>query len=114
MNRLKYKGYIGSVEISDEDNCLYGEVLDLPKDTMITYEGNTVAELKEDFMGAIDAYLTHCEEHNIKPRKSYNGSINIRISPETHYQLARLAQTAGLSINAFVKNILNKQVQAML
>lgn len=61
MNRLKYKGYIGSVEISDEDNCLYGEVLDLPKDTMITYEGNTVAELKEDFMGAIDDYLTHCE-----------------------------------------------------
>ena len=46
MKTLIYKGYIGSVEISDEDNCLFGKVLDLPKDTMISYEGETVLELK--------------------------------------------------------------------
>ena len=54
MKTLTYKGYIGSIEISDEDNCLFGKVLDLPKDTMISYEGETVSELKEDFIGAVD------------------------------------------------------------
>lgn len=27
MGTMKYKGYTGSVDFSDEDNCLYGEVL---------------------------------------------------------------------------------------
>ena len=26
MGQLKYKGYTGSVEFSDEDNCLFGKV----------------------------------------------------------------------------------------
>ena len=57
MNTLNYKGYIGSIEISEADNCLYGQVLGLPKDTLISYEGETVKELKEDFQGAVDDYL---------------------------------------------------------
>ena len=44
---LTYKGYIGSIEISDEDHCLYGQVLNLPEDTMISYEEQTVSELEE-------------------------------------------------------------------
>ena len=31
MGRLKYKGYYGSVENSEEDNCLCGKVLGLKK-----------------------------------------------------------------------------------
>ena len=61
MNKLRYKGYVGSVEVSEEDNCLYGHVLDLPRETEITYEGGTVAQLKEDFMNAVDDYIAYCE-----------------------------------------------------
>ena len=57
MSTFSYKGYIGSIEISEEDNCLYGRVLDLPNDTAITYEGSTVAELRDDFEGAVDDYI---------------------------------------------------------
>ena len=53
MNTMSYKGYVGSVEISEEDNCLFGKVLDLPAGTAITYEGETVAELKKDFESAV-------------------------------------------------------------
>ena len=31
MGQLKYKGYSGSVEYSEEDNCLFGKVLGLKK-----------------------------------------------------------------------------------
>ena len=108
MKTLTYKGYIGSIEISDEDNCLFGKVLDLPKDTMISYEGETVSELK------VDDYIAYCKEAGITPRKSYSGSLNIRISPEVHSKIAILAQQAGISINAFIKSAVEKQVATML
>ena len=114
MKTLTYKGYIGSIEISDEDNCLFGKVLDLPKDTMISYEGETVSELEEDFKGAVDDYIAYCKEAGITPRKSYSGSLNIRISPEVHSKIAILAQQAGISINAFIKSAVEKQVATML
>ena len=60
MGLLKYKGYTGSVDYSEEDNCLYGKVLGMSKD-MITYEGQDVNELPKDFEGAIDDYLIVCK-----------------------------------------------------
>ncbi len=48
MGYLKYKGYTGSVEYSEEDKCLFGKVQGMSKDS-ITYEGQTVEELKRYF-----------------------------------------------------------------
>lgn len=110
MKTLDYKGYVGSVEVSVEDNCLYGKVLALPDDTAITYEGKTVSELKEDFKGAVDGYLEYCENSGITPRKSYSGTLNIRISPQTHSRIAILAGQEGISINAYIRQTLDKQV----
>ncbi len=114
MNTLNYKGYIGSIEASEEDNCLYGRVLDLPHDTEITYEGQTIAELKTDFQGAVDDYLTYCTEQGIEPQKSYKGVLNVRISPETHNRIAVLASKAGISINAFIRQALDRHVATLL
>ena len=56
MNKLEYKGYYGSIEYSNEDDCLFGKVLGMP-DNLISYEGNTASELYTDFKDAIDTYL---------------------------------------------------------
>lgn len=114
MNTLTYKNYIGSVEISEADNCLYGQVLDLPADTLISYEGETIAELREDFQTAIDDYLAHCESEGIEPRKSYSGSLNVRLSPDVHSRVAYLAKKFGVSINSFIRSAVEKQISAML
>lgn len=111
---MNYKGYMGSIEVSEEDNCLFGKVLALPHDTMITYEGETVAELREDFHDAVDNYLAYCEAEGIEPRRSYSGMLNVRISPEAHSKIAMLAKQAGISINAFIRNAVDKQIAAML
>ena len=57
METLRYKGFIGSIEAELEDNTLYGKVLGLDKGTLVTYEGQTLAELKEDFMNAVDDHI---------------------------------------------------------
>ena len=59
MGQLKYKGYAGSVEYNEEDNCLFGKVLGLKKDC-ITYEGETISELKSDFeLSLVDYVIFH-------------------------------------------------------
>ncbi len=101
MGNLKYKGYIDSVEYSDEDNILFGRVLGMSKNA-ITYEGATIDELKADFEAGIDHYLASCEANGVEPRKAYSGTLNIRISPDTHSRLAALAKTSGTSINSVI------------
>lgn len=114
MNTLNYKGYIGSIEVSEADNCLYGQVLYLPKDTLISYEGETVKELKADFEGAIDDYLIMCQEEGIEPHKTYSGTLNVRLTPDIHSRVAALAKQAGVSINAFIRKAVENQIAAML
>lgn len=70
---LKYKGYTGSVEYSDEDNCLFGKVQRL-RGTLISYEGTTIDEIRADFEGAIDDYLASCESRGISKELSQSPS----------------------------------------
>lgn len=110
MDYLEYKGYKGSVEYSKADNCLFGKVLGMSKD-LILYEGNTIDELRADFEAGIESYLAGCSSDGVEPRKPYSGTLNIRISPEIHSKIAMLAQEAGTSINAYIKQTLENQLK---
>ena len=103
-NTMEYKGYVGSVEFSEEDGLFYGKVMGIR--ALISYEGTTAHELVDDFHGAIEDYLALCEAEGKEPEKAYKGSFNVRISPELHKQAAIFATTHGISLNSFVENAL--------
>ena len=48
---MEYKGYVGSIEFSEEDSLFYGKVIGIR--ALISYEGSTVTELTEDFHRAV-------------------------------------------------------------
>ena len=110
MNKLEYKGYYGSIEYSKEDDCLFGKVLGMP-DNLISYEGNTAAELYIDFKDAIDTYLNYCQANEIKPRKGYSGVLNIRIPSNVHSRIALYAENTGTSINAFIRESIERRLE---
>jgi len=110
MERLEYKGYYGSIEYNKTDNCLYGKVIGLEKGTAVTYEGNTASELYEDFKGAIDDYLDYCKDKGVKPKKSYSGTLNIRIPSEIHCLMAFYTEKQGISINSFIRDSIEKRL----
>ena len=112
MDKLEYKGYYGSIEYSKDDNCLFGKVIGMNKDS-ITYEGYNIDELKTDFEAGIDSYLEGCSELGIKPRKAFSGLLNIRISSDVHGRIALFAEKEGKSINSFIKETLEKSVVEM-
>lgn len=68
MDILKYKGYTGSIEFSEEDNLFFGKVAGIR--SLVSYEGKDIDELTEDFKGAIDDYLNLCKEIGKEPEKS--------------------------------------------
>ena len=103
-NIMEYKGYVGSVEFSEEDGLFYGKVMGIC--ALISYEGTTAHELVDDFHGAIEDYPALCEAEGKEPEKAYKGSFNVRISPELHKQAAIFATTHGISLNSFVENAL--------
>ena len=113
MGYLKYKGYTGSVEYSEEDKCLFGKVQGMAKDGII-YEGETVEQLTKDFEGAIDDYLQMCNDKGITPRKPYTGVLNVRLSPEMHSGAAMAASKEGITINAFIRNAVARALGMVL
>ena len=100
-NTMEYKGYIGSVEFSEEDALFYGKVLGIR--ALISYEGTNAAELVADFHGAVDDYLELCAQSGTEPEKAYKGSFNVRISPELHKQAVVAAMAHNMSLNSFVE-----------
>ena len=109
MNSLKYKGYIGSVRFSEPDGVFCGEVEGI--DDMVSFEGSSIKELTDNFHKGVDDYIAFCKEHGIPAKKSYSGTLNIRISPATHNSIADYAAAEGITINAFIKRALEKAVK---
>lgn len=103
-NTMEYKGYVGSVEFSEEDELFFGKVMGIR--SLISYEGTTAKELISDFHTAVDDYLAVCEAEGQAPEKAYKGSFNIRISPDLHKQAVICATSRKMSLNSFVENAL--------
>ncbi len=112
MNTMTYKGYIGSVAFSEKDNVFFGKIEGI--NGLVNFEGESVKELTNAFHEAVEDYIAYCKDEGIEPDKSYSGSLNVRLSPTIHRQIAILAKKAGLSLNAYIKDTLEKKVNAEL
>lgn len=108
-NLLSYKNYNGTVEYSREDNCLFGKVVGIK--SLLSYEGESVQELEQDFRNVIDEYLSDCKNRDVEPEQPYKGTFNIRISPELHRNIAIYAMEHGKSLNAAVEEAIGNMVQ---
>lgn len=108
MNVMEYKGYTGTVEYSSEDNILFGKVAGV--NGLVSYEGESVSELRRDFEEAVDDYLEMCAENGTEPQKVYKGNFNVRISPELHRTLADFATSHNMTLNATVEKAIREFV----
>lgn len=109
-NTMEYKGYLGSVEFSEEDALFYGKVLGIR--ALVSYEGNNAQELIADFHGAVDDYLELCTQQGKEPERAYKGCFNVRISPELHKQAVVAAMSHNMTLNSFVESSIAQAVHA--
>ena len=109
INQLKYKGYTASIFFTEEDGVFFGKVEGI-KD-LISFEGDSVKFLTEDFHSAIDEYLEFCESTGKEPQKS---SGHEDITPEKLYNIVYLyANQKKMPINVFVENFIKSAEPAL-
>jgi predicted HicB family RNase H-like nuclease len=110
MNSMTYKGYFAKINFDERDNIFWGKVIGI-KDN-ISFEGESVAQLTEDFHNAIDHYLADCKKQGLTPAKPYSGKLTLRISPDTHAEVAAAAAHTGKSLNKWVADTLREIVHS--
>ena len=54
-NTIEYKGYVGSVEFSEEDGLFFGKVMGIR--ALISYEGRDAKELISDMLAAFYLWI---------------------------------------------------------
>ena len=105
---LEYKGYYGTVEYSAEDDILYGKIIGLQRSS-ITYEGSTLKELKQDFKDAVEDYISSFDDPT-EIEKPCKGVFNVRIGPDLHVKAVLKAREKNQTLNAFVKEAIERQI----
>jgi predicted HicB family RNase H-like nuclease len=103
-NAMTYKGYVGTVEYSEDDACLFGRIAGIRG--IISYEGESVAAIRQAFEEAVDDYLQHCAQTGKEPNKPYSGKFVLRVDPALHAHLAAKAQANNMSLNQFAAEVL--------
>ncbi len=103
---LNYKGYVGNVEFDDEANIFHGEVINI-KD-VVTFQGESVSELRRAFIDSVEDYLEFCKERGEEPEKPFSGKFVVRVKPELHQKLSLVARKAGKSLNSFIVDSLEQ------
>jgi len=108
-NVVTFKGFIGSVQFSAEDNVFFGKIEGI--NDLVTFEGETVQELNDAFRYVVEEHIKDCEAQQRPAEKSYKGSFNVRITPNLHRRVAVAAKMQGKSLNSFVKRAVERELE---
>jgi predicted HicB family RNase H-like nuclease len=106
MNTMSYKGYMARVEFDERDSIFVGRILGLRD--IISFEGETVAQLRAEFEAAINDFLRDCAERGMAPEKPASGKLMLRVPPEIHAAANIAAQAAGKSLNQWAAEVLRE------
>jgi predicted HicB family RNase H-like nuclease len=106
---IKYKDYSAVLHFSSDDEVFYGKTIGI--NDPVTFEGQSVSELKKAFKEAIEDYLLTCKELNKTPEKTYKGSFNVRASTNLHREAAYAALQKNVTMNDFIKGAITYAVK---
>ncbi|BAN46422.1 type II toxin-antitoxin system HicB family antitoxin [Metapseudomonas resinovorans] len=103
MNSMSYRGYTARIEFDERDDIFVGRLLGVRD--IISFQGQSVTELRGQFQVAVDDYLEDCAERGISPEKPASGKVMLRIRPEVHAAATIAAQAMGKSLNQWADEV---------
>ena len=106
---MEYHGYRAAVTFDDDAGIFHGEVIDTRD--VITFQGESVIELRQSFADSVEEYLAVCSERGRPPDKPFSGRIPLRVTPEMHRAATAAARTEGKSLNAWLAETVERAVQ---
>ena len=107
-NPMEYNGYHAVVTFDDDVGILHGEVIDTRD--VITFQGQSVDELRQAFRDSVEEYLKICAERNLDPDKPFSGRVVLRMEPEIHRAAVTAAKTGGISLHSWILNAVKSEL----
>ncbi len=105
---MEYKGYIAHVEFDDEAEIFHGEVINTCD--VITFQGKSVSEIRQQFQKSVDVYTDFCKRHGKEPDKPFSGRLTLRLSPDLHRRVFAAAKRSGKSLNQWLADRIEQTV----
>ena len=102
---MQYKGYYATVNFNAADEVFFGKIAGISD--LVSFEGESVKDLKKAFQEAVDDYIETCETLGKEPGKAYKGSFNVRVDPSLHKEAAFYSAANNITLNEFIKRAIN-------
>jgi predicted HicB family RNase H-like nuclease len=106
MNTMTYKGHEAVVSYDEDAELFHGEVVNTRD--VITFQGGSVADLKQALADSIEDYLDFCRSRGEEPDKPFSGQFVVRVAPPIHRAAVSAARRDGVSLNKWVSGVLEK------
>ena len=103
---MKYKNYTARIEYDPDDEIFVGHIAGIRD--IVGFHADNVEELKIAFYESVDDYIETCAKVGKEPQKPFSGKVMFRIDPETHRQAALAAKLAGVSLNQWAEQVIEK------
>ena len=97
-----------SIQVSEID-AFHGRVVGLRD--VVTFQGRSLDELRREMAESVEDYVEFCTGIGKKPERPYRGEFLVRTTPELHRAAAIEAESAGMSLNAWVESALTSVVK---
>jgi len=108
---LTYKGFIAEVDYDDNAEVFFGTVINVQ--TVMSFRGASVAELKASFKDVVDLYLDDCRRDGLDPEKPFSGKITIRLPPVLHRRVAIKAASRKESMNQYLEDLIAQDTASL-
>ena len=104
-------GYRAVVQYDPDIEMFRGEFVGLNGGA--DFYAKDIDGLRHEGQVSLHVFLDACAKRHIEPRKSFSGKFNVRIPPELHSAVAAAAAAKGKSLNQWVVDVLDDEVQLM-
>jgi len=105
-NIMTYNGYSACIEYDNEDEIFFGKLAGIRDG--VSFHAETVEGLKTAFQESVDDYIETCAKIGKEPQKPFSGKVMFRINPEIHRRAALAAELAGISLNQWAEQVIEK------
>lgn len=101
---MTYRGYVARIEYDDNDKIFVGRIAGIRD--IVSFHGESVAELERAFHESVDDYLDACAKLGQSPDKPASGKLMLRVPPEVHRAALIAAEASGTSLNQWAAKVL--------
>lgn len=110
MNLMTIDGYGAVIQYDPDIEMFRGEFVGLNGGA--DFYARDLDSLRHEGQVSLRVFLNACAERGIEPRKSFSGKFNVRIPPELHSAVVAAAAAKGKSLNQWVVDALDHEVQS--